>query len=126
MKSLLALFTSLVSIFAMIPLYLDYYSRSYYYYTFSCAAIQFGSAATILSGTFYDFVAIHTRCDFSNIGHRTVSLKTIETFGVWEDGYILIFDRPDHGSYVHERFHLPTQPPYAVALEKRSFLTIFF
>lgn len=66
-----------VAILALLPSYWPLFSDSNYTFSFQCSEIGPESGALLIDGGLYkDFVAVHTRCDFSNLDNQTISIKS--------------------------------------------------
>ncbi|MEL7470271.1 MAG: hypothetical protein AAFN27_17590 [Pseudomonadota bacterium] len=107
-----------VSILAIVPLYVDYFGARAYSYTFKCAEIETDSLTIFVEGPRgYDFAAVHTRCDFSNTDNQTISVKRVISTGIWESisTYTYDFDRPEYGEAAETRLRLAqTILPFSV------------
>lgn len=67
-----------IAVLAVIPSYLSMLSNTNFTYSFNCSEIDANSAAFIVRGAgTHDYVAVGSRCDFSNLDDQTISLKEI-------------------------------------------------
>ncbi|MCV2881074.1 hypothetical protein [Actibacterium sp. XHP0104] len=65
-----------VAILALLPAYWTLLSDSNYTFSFQCSEIGPESGSLLIDGGVHtDFVAVHTRCDFSNLDNQTISVK---------------------------------------------------
>jgi hypothetical protein len=65
-----------VAILALLPAYWPLLSDSNYTFSFQCSELGSESASFLIDGGVHkDFVAVHTRCDFSNLDNQTISVK---------------------------------------------------
>ncbi len=117
-KEPVGLFGLFLALLALIPVYEEYFGRNSYLFEFSCSRISFNNSAMVLNGTgFYDFVALQTRCDFSNLDNQTISIKRITPTGVLgsDEGHVIAFKRPKYGDSTTPQFNLPvTSLPYSI------------
>lgn len=74
-----------IAVLAVIPSYLSILSNTNFTFSFDCSEIDANSAAFIVeeAGN-HDFVAVRSRCDFSNLDDQTISLKEIAATASFE------------------------------------------
>ena len=120
-----AILSLVVAIIATVPAYLNRVEQQNYTFLFNCTEIGPANPAMVVEGpALYDFVALHTRCDFSNLDNQTISLKEISIVGWWEGApdYAYIFDRPIFGPMESLKFGLPIGSLPAAIPPGESFL----
>ncbi len=67
----------MVAILALLPSYWPLFSDSNYTFSFQCSEIGPESGTLLIDGGVHkDFVAVHTRCDFSNLDNQTISIRS--------------------------------------------------
>lgn len=76
MREPIGLLGLVIAILALLPAYWPLFSDSNYTFSFQCSELSPESGSFLIDGGIHrDFVAIHTRCDFSNLDNQTISIK---------------------------------------------------
>ena len=97
-----------IAVLAVIPSYLSILSNTNFTYSFNCSEIDANSAAFIVEGAgTHDYVAVGSRCDFSNLDDQTISLKEIVATASFEGStdFTIEFPAVSQNSIGNTRLH---------------------